>query len=1143
MDNSLLQATLICSLLSTVSLAFSPVVSVGRRSTQLRIFGGGGEGRKQQSLDWLKSDERFSPDWLQRNTTYQGQQTTIDEDGSTMETDGFFQPGMDQRTRAEVQPPNPPASFQQRSGGQPGYPAQGSAPPQGFPGPRGGPQQGYPEQRGMPQPPGYPQQRGGVPPGYPQQRGGMPGMPPPGYPEQRGGYPEQRGGYPEQRGGYPGAPPGYPRPRGGISSGYLEQLGGPRPYPGQRGGFPPPPGAFDQRGGPPQPDYLDQRAGYQPGIQRGGFQPGFREQKEESGTSQDEIRKKYRENPKSVSYTGILTRTVDKSKKERIEPRYFFQSSGIVLVGSGGCQVTLEGMDKVGLSDLGFAVTFTEEPYPTLQLTSYNSDSVDLIRGRNSEAFVIRNGEENISLFQGDTIRFKDVGENAGFDIIFHNAPVDPLAPKPAKPEVLPPEAPALEVAASEVTADTVISSVQSSSQMKSDDNATPTAQLKSDDTASPMVPLASKDTATSAVQSSVAALKSDKKSTFTENIESRDTANPTSPSTIAAMKAGVTAVPGVSIELSNKATPAVAPSIAAPEKSGDTATPALNIESSPAASSAAAPVKSDDSTAPAVEIESSAMMTTAASSNSAPVKLDDKATSATPFESKEKATSAAPPLKTDDKVTPTIPIETNNKASTVVPPPLKSDDTATPATHIESNDRATPVVPPPVTADDEMTPAVQAPALMMKLDETVTPAVEATPTAPAPTAPIKSEDTVIPTEPLKPDDNARLSEVKTTSTALSLSRKRALFVVNTKIMALQLLCAEIEAAPDIETIEHMMETVNTKSYVGDNARVQLSTVSSASTALSLSRKRALFVVNTKIMALQLFGEEIEVAPDTETIERMLEAVNADGSVGDGVRVKLVPRERDTQQPRERDTQQPKQEKSDTADDKVVAHKDTLPSKDSSSLQPKQQESGTVGDEPLEKKPSSPIDSSDSQQPTDQDSVTVGEDTLTQKYALPSEDSDTQPDNSESVQKESTRKEPPPIEDYHMKQTTSQKSDPVRGEAVAEKRFSPSNRRTPERPKSENVSVACKHRGVLYQWNESGRRGPFGFIRLEGSGEELYCTKQSFVNNPSQLRSSMPVLVEAIIRSSTRKREHRDVAKIVKLLKEDSGLGGTVQNC
>jgi hypothetical protein len=83
------------------------------------------------------------------------------------------------------------------------------------------------------------------------------------------------------------------------------------------------------------------------------------------------------------------------------------------------------------------------------------------------------------------------------------------------------------------------------------------------------------------------------------------------------------------------------------------------------------------------------------------------------------------------------------------------------------------------------------------------------------------------------------------------------------------------------------------------------------------------------------------------------------------------------------------------------------------------------------------------------------------------------------------------------------------------------------------LSVACKQQGVLYQWNENGKRGAFGFVRLDGSGEELYVIKQNFVNRPSQLNIPMPVLVGAIIRSTNRKPTHHDEAMIVGLLKEE----------
>jgi hypothetical protein len=82
--------------------------------------------------------------------------------------------------------------------------------------------------------------------------------------------------------------------------------------------------------------------------------------------------------------------------------------------------------------------------------------------------------------------------------------------------------------------------------------------------------------------------------------------------------------------------------------------------------------------------------------------------------------------------------------------------------------------------------------------------------------------------------------------------------------------------------------------------------------------------------------------------------------------------------------------------------------------------------------------------------------------------------------------------------------------------------------------VACKQQGVLYQWNENGKRGAFGFVRLDGSGEELYVIKQNFVNRPSQLNIPMPVLVETIITSTNHKPTHHNKAKTVWLLKEET---------
>jgi hypothetical protein len=72
-------------------------------------------------------------------------------------------------------------------------------------------------------------------------------------------------------------------------------------------------------------------------------------------------------------------------------------------------------------------------------------------------------------------------------------------------------------------------------------------------------------------------------------------------------------------------------------------------------------------------------------------------------------------------------------------------------------------------------------------------------------------------------------------------------------------------------------------------------------------------------------------------------------------------------------------------------------------------------------------------------------------------------------------------------------------------------------------------RGVLYEWHEKGRKGAFGYIRLD-SGEELYCKKESFVKEPKEFRESMRVKVEKILRCDSRKEGEHDEAKNVRFL-------------
>lgn len=59
-------------------------------------------------------------------------------------------------------------------------------------------------------------------------------------------------------------------------------------------------------------------------------------------------------------------------------------------------------------------------------------------------------------------------------------------------------------------------------------------------------------------------------------------------------------------------------------------------------------------------------------------------------------------------------------------------------------------------------------------------------------------------------------------------------------------------------------------------------------------------------------------------------------------------------------------------------------------------------------------------------------------------------------------------------------------------------------------------RGTLYKWNAQARRGAFGFIRLDGSGQELFCGSRSFRNKSLLHNLSVPALVHIgnVVRTS-----------------------------
>jgi len=145
-------------------------------------------------------------------------------------------------------------------------------------------------------------------------------------------------------------------------------------------------------------------------------------------TTQDSVCERYEEDPQSVPYTGIVARVRDENKQVTVVPKYFFLSDSTIVVGSGhrtdNCDVIFPGMDRVGMSDCSFAITFAEEPL-ALTLKSSNSNNIHLRRA-NGEVIIIRKGDENIPIYKGDSIEFNDFGAFTGCGIVFHNAPMPP---------------------------------------------------------------------------------------------------------------------------------------------------------------------------------------------------------------------------------------------------------------------------------------------------------------------------------------------------------------------------------------------------------------------------------------------------------------------------------------------------------------------------------------------------------------------------------------------------------------------------------------------------------------------------------------------------------------------------------------------
>jgi hypothetical protein len=141
---------------------------------------------------------------------------------------------------------------------------------------------------------------------------------------------------------------------------------------------------------------------------------------------QDDIIQRYWDDPAAVRFTGIVARMTYGGNQELLEPKYFFLNvNGTVDLGSGlKADVTFDGMDRIGLSDRAFVVKKTKD---SLKLDSFNAKDCKLVRGRDGKVEIIKQGDKDISIYQGDSIQFKDDPNYSGyerFDILFHNAPV-----------------------------------------------------------------------------------------------------------------------------------------------------------------------------------------------------------------------------------------------------------------------------------------------------------------------------------------------------------------------------------------------------------------------------------------------------------------------------------------------------------------------------------------------------------------------------------------------------------------------------------------------------------------------------------------------------------------------------------------------
>lgn len=121
---------------------------------------------------------------------------------------------------------------------------------------------------------------------------------------------------------------------------------------------------------------------------------------------------------------NFLRRMLDENKTEILVPKHFFRSGSTVLLGSdhrtNTCDIVLPGMNQVGMSDCAFAITFGKNPL-TLMLQRHNSNDVQL--RQNGEVILIGKGDKNVPIDDSDSIEFKDFGNYAGCEILFHNAP------------------------------------------------------------------------------------------------------------------------------------------------------------------------------------------------------------------------------------------------------------------------------------------------------------------------------------------------------------------------------------------------------------------------------------------------------------------------------------------------------------------------------------------------------------------------------------------------------------------------------------------------------------------------------------------------------------------------------------------------